>query len=114
ISVSQQSYDQKAEHFSRLVKLIQAETNYSPNEADLTVTANQAKLAEFRNANTEVINAFADLSNSRIRRDAILYNPLLGLVNRALDVKKYVKSIFSATSPQFKQVNSLQFKTNKS
>lgn len=114
ISVSQQSYDQKVEQYSRLVKLIQSESNYSPNETDLTVSANQAKLAEFRNANTEVRNAFANLSNSRIRRNNTLYNPLLGLVNTALDVKKYIKSIYNANSPQFMQVNSLQFKKQKS
>jgi hypothetical protein len=35
------------------------------------------------------------------------------LVDLAFEVKKYVKSLFGATSPQFKQVSGLQFKKPK-
>ncbi len=31
------------------------------------------------------------------------------LVETAFDVKKYVKSVFGATSPQYKQISSLEF-----
>lgn len=110
ISVSQQSYDQQVENFTRLVKILETEPEYAPNETDLTVAANKAKLAEFRNANTNVINSSVDLTNSRIKRDNGLYNPLIGLVNTALAVKKYVKSVFKASSPEYKQVHSLNFK----
>ena len=45
--------------------------------------------------------------------DSTLYNPLSGLVQTALDVKKYVKSVFGASSPQFKQVSGLEFSNIK-
>jgi len=110
ISASQQSYDQLVEHFTRLLKILETEPSYAPNETDLTVSANMSKLAELKNVNGEVIDRFTDLDNSRIRRDRTLYSPLTGLVNTALDVKKYVKSVFKATSPEYKQVHGLNFK----
>lgn len=113
ISTSQQSYDQLIEHFSKLIELLASDSNYTPNEADLTVAATQTKLAELKTANTAVVDSYTAWSNSRIERNNILYNPLTGLVPTALDVKKYVKSIFGATSPQFKQVSGLEFKTRK-
>jgi hypothetical protein len=93
--------------------LLSSDNNYTPNETDLTVAATQTKLAELKNANTAVVDSYTAWSNSRIERNNILYNPLTGLVPTALDIKKYVKSIFGATSPQFKQVSGLEFKTRK-
>lgn len=113
ISTSQQSYDQQMEHFSKLIELLASDSNYTPNEADLTVAANQTKLTELKNTNTAVVDTYTNWSNSRIGRNNSLYNPLTGLVNTALDVKKYVKSIFGASSPQYKQVSKLEFKNNK-
>ncbi len=73
-----------------------------------TVTL-QSKLADLKSANSGLINSYTNWSNARINRNSILYNPLNGLVQTALDVKKYVKSVFGATSPQFKQISGLEF-----
>ena len=113
ISASQQSYDQQIEHFAKLVELLSSDSNYKPNEADLTVAANQTKLAALKAANTDVVKTYTNWSNSRIARTNVLYNPLTGLVNTALDVKKYIKSIFGALSPQFKQVSKLEFRNRQ-
>ena len=37
------------------------------------------------------------------------YNENTGLVDVALDSKTYIKSIFGATSPQYKQISKLRF-----
>ena len=113
ISASQQSYDQQIEHFAKLVELLSSDSNYKPNEPDLTVAANQTKLAALKAANTDVVKTYTNWSNSRIARTNVLYNPLTGLVNTALDVKKYIKSIFGALSPQFKQVSKLEFRNRQ-
>ena len=44
------------------------------------------------------------LSNARISRNDILYKANTGLVDIALDTKTYIKSLYGATSPQYKQV----------
>lgn len=113
ISSSQQSYDQQIEHFDKLIELLTSDGNYIPNETDLTLAAIQSKLVALKTANTTVVDTYTNWSNSRIARSTILYNPLTGLVNTALDVKKYVKSIYGATSPQYKQVSGLEFKNRK-
>ena len=113
ISTSQQSYDQQIEHFAKMIELLSADSNYNPNEAHLTIATNQTKLKELKITNTAVIDGYTIWSNSRINRNNSLYNPLTGLVNTALDVKKYVKSIFGASSPQYKQVSGLEFKNRK-
>jgi len=111
ISTSQQSFDNLIDHLTQLIQLLTQESNYTPNEPDLTVAALTNTLNSLIKANTLVINAYTAWSNARIERNDTLYNPLTGLVQTALEVKQYVKSIFNASSPQYKQVSKLQFKT---
>jgi hypothetical protein len=46
---------------------------------------------------------------ARIERDEALYGEDTGLEDVSQDVKKYVKSLFGATRPQYKQVSGLKF-----
>jgi hypothetical protein len=108
-STSQQSYDKMIDHFAQLIETLTAETNYQPNEPDLQVPTLTALLIDLRAKNTDVINATTSLSNARIERDEALYATDTGLVDTAQDVKQYVKSIFGATSPQYKQVSGLRY-----
>jgi len=113
ISVSQQSYDSLIENFDKLITLVSTEPTYTPNETDLQISTLQTLLGNLRATNTAVVNAYTNYSNSRITRNSILYAATSGLVDIAGDVKKYVKSVFGATSPQFKQVSKLEFKKVK-
>ena len=113
ISVSQQSYDSLIDHFNKLVVLVSAEPLYIPNETDLKVTALNTTLTNLRTLNTAVISSATPYSNARISRDSTLYQDGSGLVDIALEVKKYVKSVFGATSPQYKQISGLEFKKIK-
>ena len=109
ISTSQQSYDSLIDHFTKMIESVSQDANYKPNEKELQVATLQTKLDSLKTANTDLINGFTNWSNARINRNTTLYNPLTGLVQTALEVKKYVKSVFGATSPQFKQVSGLEF-----
>lgn len=113
ISVSQLSYDSLIAHFDALIQLVSSEPTYTPNETDLQVSTLQTLLGNLRATNTAVVNAYTNYSNAQITRNSILYTPVSGLVDIAGDVKKYVKSVFGATSPQYKQVSGLQFKKVK-
>lgn len=113
ISTAQLSYTNKIESFSKLVETLSAEPTYLPNETDLQVVTLNAALTNLKNTNTGVINAYTTRSNARISRDQSLYNTTNGLTQVAKDVKLYVKSVFGATSPQYKQVNSISFKTRE-
>jgi len=113
ISVSQQSYDALVDNFGKLIDLVGTEPTYTPNETELQISTLQTNLGNLKATNTAVINAYTNYSNSRITRDSILYGQTSGLVDVALEVKKYVKSVFGATSPQYKQVSKLEFKRPK-
>ena len=61
-------------------------------------------------ANTDVVDMAVPLSNSRIARNDVLYTDDTGICDVAALVKKYVKSVYGATSPQYAQVSGLEFK----
>ena len=113
ISTSQQSYDQLIQHLAGLASVLEAETSYTPNETDLQVATLQTKIADLTAKNTAVATAYASISNSRIARNETLYSSSTGLVETANEVKKYIKSVFGASSPQFAQVKGIQFKVIK-
>ena len=114
ISASQMSFDNRIENLDKLLQLLSSQTGYAPNEADLKIIALTALIADMRTKNTVAINAYTPLSNTRIARNNILYATGTGLVDIAGEVKKYVKSVYGATSPQFKQVSGLKFTKVKS
>ena len=109
VSVSRQSYDMLTENFSALIDLVSSVPSYTPNETELTTASLTAYLGELQTANTNVINAEVAYSNARISRNSVLYSENTGLVDIASDVKKYVKAIFGATSPQYKQISGIKF-----
>ena len=109
VSVSRQSYDMLTENFAAFVDLVSSVPSYTPNETELTTVSLNNYLIELQTANTNVINAEVAYSNARISRDQVLYADNTGLVAIALDVKKYVKAIFGATSPQYKQISGIKF-----
>ena len=109
VSVSRQSYDMLTENFAAFVDLVSSVPSYTPNETELTTVSLNNYLIELQTANTNVINAEVVYSNARISRNQVLYADNTGLVAIALDVKKYVKAIFGATSPQYKQISGIKF-----
>lgn len=111
ISTSQQSYDALLDHFLKLKETVSQEPLYIPNETDLSVAGLTTLITAMQTANTGVINATTTYSNARITRDKTLYDGSTGLVTIASEVKKYVKSLFGASSPQYKQVSKLQFRS---
>lgn len=113
ISTSQQSYDSKINHFSNLIQVLEQCAAYNPNEEELKTSALQDKLVDMKSKNTALIHANTEYSNARLSRDQVLYNNLTGLCQITKEVKQYVKSVFGATSPQYKQISSLLFVKRK-
>ena len=110
ISVSQQSFDSLIDNFAKLIQVVSTTSAYAPNETELKVATLNTLLTNLRSSNTGVISATTAYSNSRIARNSTLYAPVNGLVGIAFEVKKYVKSLFGATSPQYGQVSGLSFR----
>lgn len=109
ISSSQMSFDSRLDNFDKLIKLLTSVTAYAPNEADLKVTALTTVYNDLKAKNTAVITAETPLTNARISRNDVLYKPLTGVVDTTVDVKSYIKSVYGATSPQYKAISGLKF-----
>lgn len=109
ISTSQMSYDSRIDNLDKLIKLLLSVAAYAPNETELKVAALTALYTDLKAKNLAVVNADTLLSNARVARNITMYKDDIGLVDVANDVKTYVKSVFGATSPQYKQVCALKF-----
>jgi hypothetical protein len=109
ISTSQQSYDSLTEHHAKVISLLSAESSYQPNEPELQIKTLRNMLDTMTASTKDITNTFAEVSNARITRNESLYKPDTGLYDVAMDIKKYIKSIFGATSPQYKQVSGIKF-----
>lgn len=109
ISTSQMSFDSRIDNFDKLIKLLASVTLYTPNEADLKVSALTTVLNDLKAKNSAVMSAEVPLNNSRIARNDVLYKENTGLVDIALDVKTYIKSVYGATSPQYKKISKVKF-----
>lgn len=109
ISTSQQSYDQLIQHLTGLKSVLEEEPSYTPNETELQVATIDAKIADLTAKNTAVSTAYTSISNSRISRNETLYTSDNGIFETASEVKKYIKSVFGASSPQYNQVSGIKF-----
>ena len=110
VSSSQMSFDNRIVNFDRLIQLLITIPEYAPNETDLKTASLTTYWQSLQTSNATAGEAETNLENARIARNEVLYLPSAGLVDVASAVKLYVKSVFGATSAQFKQVSALTFK----
>lgn len=113
ISVAQTSYDNRLENFSKLFLQLQNIPQFRPNELELQPQAIKAFYDNMVEKNNAAILTTVALSNARIARNKVLYEPITGILDIAFDTKVYIKSLYGASSPQYKQVGGIQFKSNK-
>lgn len=108
ISSSQMGYDEKVDNSEKLVTLLQTVPEYIPNEEELKIANLKVRLADLKAKNSEVVKTYLVLETARGVRNDILYKPLTGVVDLSADVKSYIKSVFGATSTQYKLVSKLR------
>jgi hypothetical protein len=111
VTSAQLGYDNLLDSFDKQIKVLATIPQYAPNEVDLQLPTLTALYNDLLAKNREVINNNAQLSTLRLNRDKILYDAETGIVALALDVKSYVKSVFGSTSPEFKQISGVKFRT---
>ncbi len=109
VSTSRQSYTQQADNFGILLQLLATIPSYTPNEDDLKLTNLNTYQTSLVSSTQAVDQTEAELNNKLIERDQLLYADGTGLYDIAQNVKKYVKSIYGATSPEYANVSSIKF-----
>jgi hypothetical protein len=113
ISVSQMSYDNRVENFSKFIEFLSLVPEYAPNEANLSISGLKALHDTAEAANIAVLTTNLQFSNARSQRDTIMYQDADGLVVIAQDVKNYIKAIFGVNSIEFKQLSALSFTSKR-
>lgn len=108
-SASQMGFESRIENFDKLVKLLSSVPQYTPNESYLNISGLTNTLNDIKAKNLAVKSAEVPLSNARITRNDLFYKADTGLVDIALDVKTYIKSVYGASSPQYKKISGIRF-----
>ncbi len=113
VSVSQQGYDNRLDVLDKQIKILAGTPAYHPNESELSLAGLQDHYTALNDENTAVVNTIAGLSKARLNRNQVMYHPETGMVAIAMHTKNYVKSLFGASSANYKQIAGLSFKTAK-
>ena len=82
---------------------------YTPNEDDLKLPNLNSYKGSLVGSTQSVDQTEAELNYKLIERDQILYADGTGLYSIAQNVKKYVKSLYGATSTEYANVSSIKF-----
>lgn len=109
ISSSQLSFDSRLANLDKLIQLLLTIPEYKPNETELKTDSLTALYTDLNAKNSAVLASTIPLNNARIARNEILYKADTGLVDIAMSAKAYLKSVFGASSPQYKMVAGLKF-----
>jgi hypothetical protein len=110
ISASQQSFANQVLHFGELVGMITAEPTYNPNEVELQSPNLVIFLNSLNTSNQTVATAEQPYLDALTERNNAMYTAKTGLVDLALEVKKYVKSVTTITLTEYRQISGLKFR----
>jgi len=114
VSSSKMSFDNRLDSFDQLIQLLSSVQQYAPNEEDLKLPTLINYYNGLKTVHSTAVSTETQLNNVRFLRNEMLYKPDGGLVDTAFAVKAYVKSVFGASSSQYKQIAGLAFKTDRS
>lgn len=103
------SFNTRIENFRKFIVFLSAIPAYKPKQYDLTVEALNAKLEALVLVNSAYNAADAKANAARLHRNIVLYAAKTGLVEIAQDSKRFVKSAYGATSPQYKSISGILF-----
>lgn len=113
-SSSQRSYDQRIEHFSKMILLLKAVPDYTPTEPDLTIAGLEALYTDLFTANSNATKAEADVRTARTDRNSALYAEGTGVIDLVKKSKAYVLGIYGRNSEQYRNAIGYKLTTFKS
>lgn len=112
-NTAQLSFDRLSDNFGKLIEVIKATPEYKPNEVDLKLDSLQEKSDLLKLANQTVLESLVDITKARKDRNQFFYLKENNLVDTAMAVKNYTRSVFGARSVQNKQLTNLSFRKYK-
>jgi len=110
ISASQMGYNNRLNSFLLLVSFLKGQPAYVPAETDINITGLTDYAKKLENSNNARMKAYALVNTTRTVRNKVMYASNIGLYDVAADVKKYVKSVFGATSREYLKISKVVFR----
>jgi hypothetical protein len=92
-----------------MILILQSVSTYNPNETAFKVVTLQTQFTNLNTINNAANTSYATLKNARIQRNLFFYAKDIGALDIVKQVKAYVKSVFGASSQQYKAVNAIKF-----
>ena len=96
-----------------MLQLLSTIPAYNPNEDELKLINLNTYKDSLVSSTQSVDQTEAELNNKLIERDQVLYAEGTGLYSIAQNVKKYVKSLYGAGSPEYTNVSNIEFTSRK-
>ncbi|WP_267406417.1 MULTISPECIES: hypothetical protein [unclassified Chryseobacterium] len=112
-STSRQSFTSKTENFGLLLQLLSTLPAYAPNEDNIKLQNLNTYHDSLQATTFAVDQTESELNTKIIERDKILYAEETGVYAISLKIKKYVKSLYGATSPEYTTVSAIEFTNRK-
>lgn len=112
-STSRQSFTSKAENFGLLVQMLSTLPAYTPNEDNIKLQNLSTYHESLKAATLAVDQTESELNTKIIERDRILYAEETGVYAISLKIKKYIKSLYGPTSPEYTTVSAIEFTNRK-
>jgi hypothetical protein len=109
ISTSQQSFDNKLQHLEKMIMILQSVPSYNPNEVPYKVASLQTQLTNLIALNNAANTSYANVKAARIDRNTFFYAKTTGLLDIVKNAKAYIKSVYGASSPQYRAANDIKF-----
>lgn len=110
VSSSQQSIDQLIDNFEEAVQILELVPEYIPNETELTIPALKVYIDEMKSANINVTLKTNEYSDALDLRDKIFYEHKFGIVDTVDAAKKYIISVYTFDSPEYRRVEAIHFR----
>jgi hypothetical protein len=107
-SVAQLSYTNIVNHLKGLNKALIAESSYTPNENELKIATIATLITNLSTLNDNESKSFIAMNKAKIARDKKLYAPKTGIFDTFQAMKDYAKSLYTISSPQYKQLAKLK------
>jgi len=109
-STSQRSRDNQIAYLADIAALIRTRPDYKTNDADYTLAAIEAKIAQLTTKNNAAKTAVAALGNALDERDRVLYDPETGVLKLVKLIKTQLALKPGKESAAYQQINALEFR----
>jgi hypothetical protein len=109
-SVSARGFDDLVAYFADLIALLQTQSAYNPNDAEMKITALETKLAALTAKNNAAKASEIALGSALDARDEVLYHPETGIIKLVKLIKTHLARKPGKQSAAYQQINALEFR----